>query len=306
MKHSIYLMCLLFIALSTCKNKSTKKTTESAVPQNTSPTKKVIFTAEMVKFNGGTCIMGSNNGTPKEAPEHNEEIMPFYLDKYPVTVKLFRAFISTTHYVTDAEKFGDSGIFDFETQRWNLLPGTYWEYPMGPQKEKAKDNHPVTHVSWNDAIAYCKWSGKRLPSEAEWEYAAKNSGEKTLFPWGNDLKIDGKWMCNVFQGTLAKPVADDGFLFTAPVGSFSMHPSGLFDMSGNVWEWIEDVYRPYPGNNEAVKINPDVKCMRGGSFMYDAFEEASYTTSFRSSNTSETSLFNVGFRCALSANESDQ
>jgi sulfatase modifying factor 1 len=229
-------------------------------------------------------------------------VEPFYIDKSPVTVAQFRQFIQTTGFKTEAEKFGDSGVFNFDRQAWELLPGANWRKPFGPSGPNAEDNHPVTHVSWNDAVAYAEWAGKRLPTEVEWEYAARsgeNSGEK--FSWGNEVSKDGLYFANVWQGPINSTESLDGYLFTSPVGAFGENKAGLTDMGGNVWEWCADNYKPYPGNPEPVREDPKVKIIRGGSFFYDQSGEDSYSVSGRSMNSHETSLFNTGFRCAKDA-----
>lgn len=256
----------------------------------------------MVYFQGGTFLMGSANGTPQEQPVHQVTVKPFKIDKYPVTVKAFRQFIEATGYQTDAEKFGDSGIFDFESQNWILVPGANWQYPLGPDSEKAEDNHPVTQVSWNDAVAYAKWVGKRLPTEAEWEFAARCGGKNySKFSWGSDLIKNGKYMANVWQGNdISAKQGADGFILTSPVGYYGETPCGLTDMGGNVWNWCADSYQPYPGSAAESQPNPQMKVIRGGSFFFDQNGENSYSSTGRSSNTQETSLFNTGFRCASS------
>lgn len=257
---------------------------------------------EMIFFEGGKIQMGSKNGLPNEQPVHEVILKPFYIDKTPVTVAQFRAFVETTEFKTEAEKFGDSGVFNLEKQNWELRPGATWRKPFGPSGPKAEDNHPVTHVSWNDALAYAKWAGKRLPTEAEWEYAArsgKNSDNK--FSWGNEITINGKYFANTWQGSVDQQKAEDGYLFTSPVGTFGENEAGLTDMGGNVWQWCADNYKPYPGNQEQVREDPNVKVIRSGSFFYDQNGEDSFSVSGRSMNSVETSLFNTGFRCAKDA-----
>ena len=256
----------------------------------------------MVYFEGGPIIIGSNNRMPNESPAFQTNVESFFLDRHLVTVARFRKFIKATNYFTDAENFGDAAVYNFSEGRWELLKGTTWEYPLGPDKPAAKDNHPVTQVSWNDAVAYCEWAGLRLPTEFEWEYAARggeNNGEK--FSWGNEIFMDGKFMANVWQGDLSTEQGADGFVYTSPVGHYGETDAGLTDMGGNVWEWCQNTYQPYPGG-EPFRTNQNVKTIRGGSFFYDQAGELSYTVSFRGQNSVETSLFNTGFRCAKSGN----
>ncbi len=307
-----YTIVVIAILLTTaCKNvnKQEKEAQPSEKEQTTNSTtvNKSPITGhddvQMIRFEGNTFMMGSNSVGPRERPVHAVTVLSFMLDVHPVTVKQFRAFIEATGHTTEAERFKDSAVFDFSSGRWILLPGTTWEYPMGPQEKKAKDDHPVTHVSWNDAMAYAKWCGKRLPTEAEWEFAARNGGTSDeLYPFGKDIIVDGKWQANVFQGTIQAPEEKDGYLYTAPAKSFAPSNMGLYGMTGNVWEWTGDVYKPYPGNAEPYQYNETVKTIRGGSFMYDEAGDISFSVFFRSSNSSETSLFNTGFRCAKSVN----
>ena len=258
---------------------------------------------DMVYFEGGTFMMGSASGTPQEQPLHQVQVRSFRIDKYPVTVKQFRQFVRQTGYQTDAEKFGDSGVFDFNTGGWVLVPGANWQYPLGKNSPQAGEDYPVTQVSWNDATAYAAWSGKRLPTEAEWEYAARCGGKSTTkFSWGDKLIVNGKYMANVWQGNdLSAKQGADGFTLTSPVSYFGETPCGLTDMGGNVWNWCSDTYKPYPGSNIPDPQNPELKVIRGGSFFFDQNGENSYSTTGRGSNTQETSLFNAGFRCAMDA-----
>ena len=313
-------MILLLAFLSACKQEKKKdspqqKTAQpaekdqhqSAADKNMDKAKPVKGATaesrlkEMVHFEGGTFVMGSDDAPPDQQPAHEAEVEPFYLDKHPVTVADFRQFIEARGYKTDAEVFGDAGVFLFEQKRWNLVKGATWEYPQGPPK--AKPEHPVTQVSWRDAQEYCRWAGKRLPKEKEWEYAAKNQGNlNARFPWGsNQLQVNGKYQANVWQGDLQQQQGADGFKLTSPVGYYGTYESGLTDMAGNVWEWCQDVYAPYPGSQARIRENPKVRVIRGGSFFYDQAGKASYTVTFRGKNSIETSLFNMGFRCAKSA-----
>lgn len=294
-------LCSLFLILSACKE-APKKATE---PKPSTPEKKVAAPkvveadlSNMVYFEGGTIEIGSNNGAANEGPAFETVVAPFHIDKNLVSVADFRKFISATNYKTEADKYGDSGVFLFDQGQWTLLKGANWEYPLGETKPKALDNHPVTHVSWNDAKAYAAWAGKRLPTEYEWEYAAKNGGNST-YPWGETPLKDGKHMANVWQGTsMENAKAEDGFTLTSPIGHYGETPAGLTDMSGNVWQWCEDIYASYPGNPTPEQSAPNVRVTRGGSFMFDQALEKSFTTTFRAKNSVDTSLFNTGFRCA--------
>lgn len=244
--------------------------------------------------------MGSGKGTPQQYPSRKVYVQAFEIDKYPVAVNEFRHFIEATGYRTDADKFGDSGVFDLNSFSWKLIPKANWEYPFGPNQAKAENNHPVTHVSWNDAVAYASWAGKRLPTEAEWEFAATCGGKSaTFFSWGDQLVVNGKYMANVWQGSdFYTQQGEDGFVFTSPVGYYGETSCGMSDMGGNVWNWCSDVYKPYPGDTVGNPLNAELKSIRGGSFFFDQNGENSYSVTGRSSNTSETSLFNTGFRCA--------
>ncbi|PSK82090.1 formylglycine-generating enzyme family protein [Prolixibacter denitrificans] len=259
-------------------------------------------TSGMVHFVGGTFMMGSEKGLSNEKPVHQVTVKSFYIDKTPVTVAEFRRFIKSTGYMTDAQNFGDAGVFSFQKRQWELVPGATWKYPFGPDGPKAPDNHPVTQVSWNDASAYAEWAGKRLPSEAEWEYAARCGGEnKSTYSWGDKLIVDGKYQANVWQGNqITDRQGADGFVYTSPVGYYGETACGLTDMGGNVWNWCADVYEAYPGGEYTVQPNQNVRVIRGGSFFFDANGAYSYTVSARSMNSIETSLFNMGFRCARS------
>lgn len=307
-KMRYFFTLVAFIALFSCKNKKqeTSETTKTQNTEQTTPTpskketKTAVNTENMVRFNGGTITIGSDDRTPLEAPSFETTVAPFYLDINLVTVAEFRKFVEATNYTTEAENFGDSGIFDFNGMRWNLVPGTTWEFPFGPNAPKAKDNFPVTHVSWNDATRYATWAGKRLPTEIEWEFAAKN-GENLKYPWGNSPKDGEKFMANVWDGqTVEDKKVLDGYLYTSPVGAYPKSKSGIHDMVGNVWQWTASVFEPYDKNAPYQK-NAQVVVTRGGSFMYDQALELSYTTTFRAQNTIESSLFNTGFRCAKSA-----
>jgi sulfatase modifying factor 1 len=225
-------------------------------------------------------------------------LKPFLLDKNLVTVADFDAFIKATHHVTEAEKFGNAGVFDEGTHNWALVDGADFHYPFGRNKPKAPLDHPVTQISWNDARAYATWRGKRLPTQWEWEHAAKN-GEATdqQYTWGEDLVIAGKYKANTWQGSFPfYNSKEDGFEHTSPVGVFGKNKIGLTDMGGNVWQWCEDDIAPTV--NEA-SLDPTMrKVMRGGSFLCDPMVCHGFRVNGRSSSTPESSMVHIGFRCA--------
>jgi len=300
------IVLVLTIVLFSCsENKGGKSKTKNENNDSTGIQEpgKSVNQSGMVYFEGGSFMMGSVNGLPNEQPVHKVEVQSFKIDKYPVTNAEFRRFAEATGYKTDAEKFGDSGVFDLNTSGWILKPGANWQYPTGEKSAPAADNHPVTQVSWNDARTFALWMGKRLPTESEWEYAARCGGKSTSrFSWGEKLMTGGKYMANVWQGKdLSEKQGADGFVLTSPVGQYGETPCGMTDMGGNVWNWCSDVYKPYPGSEIPYQNNPEVMVIRGGSFFFDQNGENSYTSTGRAFNTQETSLFNTGFRCAKDA-----
>jgi len=305
----LYFIAILFV-LSACSGNQPKqdKSVQPIENENaqTAPEKapQQFMEDEMIFFEGGTFLMGSETGLQQESPVHQVTVKPFYIDKTLVTVAQFRAFIDATNYKTEAENFGDSGVYNFNTQNWELVKGAFWRKPLGPAGAEAENNHPVTHISWNDANAYAAWAGKRLPTEAEWEFAArcgKNSGNK--FSWGNKVEENGKYFANTWQGTQQAPQTKDGYLYTSPVGVFGENEAGLTDMGGNVWQWCADNYKAYPGSTAPIREDATVKAIRSGSFFFDEYGEDSFSVSGRSMNSHETSLFNTGFRCAKDGKE---
>ncbi len=216
-------------------------------------------------------------------------IHSFWMDVSPVTVAQFRTFVLSTHYQTQADKFGDAGVFEFKTGDWGLVKGANWEYPYGKQAPKAKPNHPVTQVSWNDAIAYCKWAKKRLPTSEEFLLAQKNGNPNNdqTYTWGKDYKEGNKFKANFWQGSFpSKNTVEDGFLTTSPVGYFGKNKINLVDIEGNVWQWCSD----------DSKEKPEEKYQRGGSFLCDPMVCHGFKTGGISSSSAETSLCHTGFR----------
>ncbi|MCD6552686.1 MAG: formylglycine-generating enzyme family protein [Chloroflexi bacterium] len=221
--------------------------------------------ADMVLIPAGPFIMGSDSDDPDEAPQHEVDLPAFEIDLFEVTNAQFAAFVEATGYQTDAEKGGEAGWRGFYTE--------------------GKDNHPVVKVSWNDAVAYCKWVGKRLPTEAEWEKAARGTDGR-IYPWGNEWDPA---RLNSYQS---------GYRGTTPVGSFAdgVSPYGVFDMAGNVWEWTADWYLPYPGSNyQDPYFGKENKVTRGGGW----FEEPPQVrTSNRNCTSPIAANDDLGFRCA--------
>lgn len=256
----------------------------------------------MIFVPGGFTEVGSVNGLPREQPVLGTKLKGFFMDKSPVTVGDFREFTEATGYTTQAEKFGDAAIFNMDMRNWELKPGAYWAYPLGPDFEPAASNHPVTQVSFNDVLAYCEWAGKRLPTEAEWEHAARNGrNSRNKYSWGESIQVNGEYKANIWNGVFpAYNTGDDGYLFTCPVGTFGENELGLTDMAGNVWEWCSDWYLPYGQDQDSYAPDQESeKVMRGGSFMCDPNYCHGYRVSGRSGSTPETGLFHVGFRCVM-------
>ncbi|MFK7922612.1 MAG: formylglycine-generating enzyme family protein [Bacteroidia bacterium] len=257
----------------------------------------------MIFVPGGELEQGSNNGLARELPVMQRSVQAFFMDQHPVTVGQFKEFVRQTGYYTQAEQFGNSIVFDLAQATWTMRDGANWQYPLGPQHTKAPDNHPATHISWNDAQAYAKWAGKRLPTESEFEHAARNGkNTRTKYGWGENIKQSGAYNANIWQGNFPyQNTGEDGFLYTSPVGSFSQNQLGLQDMSGNVWEWCQDWYQTYGPNSELTYDNTDTrepeKVIRGGSFMCDPSYCHGYRVSGRSGSTPESGLFHTGFRC---------
>jgi formylglycine-generating enzyme required for sulfatase activity len=255
-----------------------------------------------------------------EGPVHEVVLAPFGIDRYTVTNARFAEFVDATGHTTDAEQYEWSFVFaghlpdDFPATRsvvsapwWRQVYGADWRHPDGPQSNLAdRMDRPVVHVSWNDAQAYCAWSGTRLPTEAEWEYAARG-GASTPFPWGDELEPGGEHRMNVFQGTFpADDTGADGHRGTAPVDAFAPNAFGLYNVTGNVWEWCADwfdvgFYARSERENPRGPATGERRVLRGGSYLCHASYCRRYRVSARYSNEPDSSTGNVGFRVAVDA-----
>jgi sulfatase modifying factor 1 len=246
----------------------------------------------MVRVDGTTLT----TSTIETEQELTVQINSFMIDKDLVTVGEFEKFVEATGYVTEAEKFGDAGVF--EDGAWTMVSKATFRYPFGPAKPRALSDHPVTQVSWNDARAYAVWKGKRLPTQWEWELAAK-SGDNTneMYSWGATLVVDGKYKANTWQGSFPDTnTKEDGYEFTSPVGVFGRNRIGLSDMGGNVWQWCADDH--VPTESEAEVDADSRKVIRGGSYLCDPMVCHGYQVRGRASSTPESAMAHIGFRCA--------
>jgi formylglycine-generating enzyme len=259
-----------------------------------------------------------------ERPVRRVGLTGFGIDTYPVTNSDFDAFVKATGYRTEAERFGWSFVFwmHLPPERrdelvedtvaaapwWCKVPRAWWREPEGPGSEvAARGDYPVVHVSWNDAAAYAAWTKKALPTEAEWEYAARGGLEQKLYPWGDELTPEGRHLCNIWQGKFPQvDTGEDGWAGACPVGSFPPNGYGLYSMTGNVWEWCSDWFT----NKIVVAVDMrdpvgsaegEVKVMKGGSFLCHASYCNRYRVAARTSNTPDSSTSNIGFRCVKRA-----
>jgi len=279
--------------------------------------------ARMVALPGGDFLMGTDNpegfSQDGEGPIRRVTLASFRIDCTSVTNDLFAEFIEATGYRTEAENFGWSFVFWSHLMDsalaedtvaaapwWCKVSGAKWNAPEGRGSDiNTRGDHPVVHVSWNDAVAYAAWSGQRLPTEAEWEYAARGGLEQKLYPWGDKLRPNGEHRCNIWQGDFPNhDTADDGYAGTCPVEAFAPNGFGLYSITGNAWEWCADWFTAGPeratGNQRlAGPPSGDARVMKGGSFLCHKSYCNRYRVAARTSNTPDSSASNVGFRCAL-------
>jgi sulfatase modifying factor 1 len=277
-------------------------------------------TEGMVKLNGGLFWMGTESAegfaADGEGPIRDVTLDAFYMDQYPVTNRAFREFINSTGYKTEAERFGWSFVFHTHIPKhavddtvkgiewWCKVNDAAWNRPEGPDSNvDSRDNYPVVHASWHDALEYCRWSGKRLPTEAEWEYAARGGLEQKTYPWGDELTPDGKHLCNIWQGSFPyEDLGEDGFTAPAPVDAYPPNGYGLFTITGNAWEWCADWFDP-SWHVTATRRNPvgppqgSLRVIKGGSYLCHKSYCNRYRVAARTSNTPDSSTTNISFRC---------
>lgn len=293
----------------------------------------------MVWVPGGTFWMGGDDSSMTDArPVHEVRVAGFWMDRTEVTNRQFARFVDATGYVTLAERKPEaadvpgapremlvagsiifsppSGKVSLENPLswWRYVPGANWRHPEGPDSSiNGRDDHPAVHIAWDDAAAYARWAGKRLPTEAEWEYAARGGKGRTRFVWGEELRPGGKWQANIWQGHFPdQNTGDDGHARTAPVASFPPNALGLCDMAGNVWEWCSDWYRPeyqiQPRDNPTGPTSsfdpnePGVpkRVQRGGSFLCTDQYCTRYLPGARGKGDPKSAASHVGFRCVRS------
>ena len=277
----------------------------TATKEQAPPTSNPEIRDGMIFIKGGKFLMGANDEMDYEAPVHEVSVNSFWMDEHEVTVAEFAKFVAATGYKTDAEKFGWSAVFNLKTSEWEKVDGANWLHPDGLDSQAAQDE-PVCQISWNDANEYAKWAGKRLPTEAEWEYAARGGLANKKYSWGDELRPNGKPAANWWQGSFPQNnTGEDGFIKRAPVGSFPPNGYGLRDITGNVWEWCADWY---DDNYYSKKVSDNPKgadtgterSIRGGSWMCAENFCSNYRVAARSHATPDSGMNNLGFRCVRS------
>jgi sulfatase modifying factor 1 len=282
----------------------------------------------MARIPAGSFLMGSDDFYPEEAPARRVEVEGFWIDERPVAVADFRRFVKATGHVTVAERAPDPADFpdadpallvpgslvfhptrgpvdlsDFRNW-WSYLPGASWSRPEGPGSDVyTRAGHPVTHIAHEDALAYAAWVGKALPTEAEWEYAARGGLEGAVYAWGNDPFPDGRAMANTWHGEFPwQHIGVDGFTGTSPVATYPANGYGLYDMTGNVWEWTVDAFEHAPSASPccggAVPAAGERRLViKGGSHLCAPNYCLRYRPAARQSETPDTSTSHLGFRC---------
>jgi len=339
-------MIFCCLGLPSAKGNPSQNAAASAAKETTAPT-------GMVWIPAGEFIMGTDDvrSFPNERPAHKVRVEGFWIDEHDVTNAEFAKFVEATAYLTTAERKPDweelkkelppgtpkpddsvlvagSLVFTPTSQPvplndlsawWRWVPGASWRHPEGPGSGiGGRENHPVVQVSWDDAVAYAKWAGKRLPTEAEWEFAARGGLEGKRYSWGDEFRPGGKHMANTWQGLFpVTNTGEDGFVGTSPVKSFPPNGYGLYDMAGNVWQWCSDWYRvdaftelssqnvcrDTGGPSESwdpADPNAPKRVVKGGSFLCNPSYCESYRPSARRGTPPDTGSSHTGFRCVRS------
>lgn len=290
----------------------------------------------MVRISGGDFTMGSDRFYREERPARRATAPAFWIDVHPVTNAQFAAFIDATGYLTTAERQPDPALYpdadpallcpaslvfvqpaerverrDYR-QWWAYVPGANWRHPQGPESDlEGLADHPVVHVSFADASAYAAWAGKALPTEIEWEYAARGGLDGAAYPWGDEFAPGGQQMANTWQGEFPwQNTALDGYERTSPVKAYPANGYGLYDVAGNVWEWTATRYSEAPGVGEAKSCcipssrldDPNVRhAVKGGSHLCAPSYCLRYRPAARQGQTLDTSTSHIGFRCVVRA-----
>lgn len=282
----------------------------------------------MVLIEAGSFLMGTDSDKGWEADGEKKVIEvsmdPYWISRCCVTNREFGEFVDDTGHVSEAEQFGWSYVFHILLQKsvlkrlkpqnvqglewWYGVEGAYWRKPEGPGSNvKKRMDYPAVHISWSDAVAYCQWKGHRLPTEAEWEKAARGGLEQKIYPWGDELHPEGKHRCNIWQGNFPLAnTAEDGHVGPAPAKSFRANGFGMYNLVGNIWEWCSDWFSPNWRliHKEPNPQGPDTggsKVMKGGSYLcHDSYCNR-YRVAARTSNTPDSSTGNLGFRTAMDA-----
>lgn len=354
MKYQIHIRYSLSLLLAACLFSFCSQNKKQSNDQGKGPIE-IKFNGDtsrsgMVYITGGTFMMGGDNdqADQDEFPKHKVTVDAFWMDEHEVTNAQFRDFVEATGYLTTAERIPDweelkkqlppgtpkpddsqlvaaSLVFTPPAQAvdlndyskwWSWVAGASWKHPQGPGSDiNGKDNFPVVHISWDDAMAYCKWKGKRLPTEAEWEYAARGGRQNAIYPWGNEHISKGNAKANSWEGNFPNNnTKKDGFANLAPVKSYAANGFRLYDMAGNVWEWCADWYRNdyYEQSMTTAGIkNPKgptdsfdpeepytpKKVSRGGSFMCNDSYCSGYRVARRMKSSKDSGMSNLGFRC---------
>jgi formylglycine-generating enzyme required for sulfatase activity len=275
----------------------------------------------MIAIGGGQFDFGSDDEhaypDDGEGPVRRVSVSPFLIDRHAVSNTRFAAFVEATGHVTDAERFGWSFVFagllpdDFPPTQgvaqapwWRVVEGASWAHPLGPQSSIDEHlDHPVVHVSHADALRYCVWAGTRLPTEAEWEFAARGKLEGAVYPWGSELEPGGEHRMNVWQGEFpSHNTRADGHYGTCEVGAFAPNGYGLHNTTGNVWEWTADWFATaYRSRDPQGPPDGTHRVQKGGSYLCHASYCRRYRVAARQANTPDASAGNLGFRCAADA-----